>query len=221
MVSAGLWWGPGRFLKLPGDCKMRPGLCTLPRIRAGGTEMKLSILSALITKLIILTPKTCSKSCQPQHPPWDEGGGAGTQLGPSSEEAWVLVLAQPLTGSDVLAGLYLCWSRVSLSEKGKCCSKFLLCIKCHNLEHSHAIIVSFFSCGCACPCLRGFPLKSTVSERQALRLGQGTRLLGLCGCRVTDPSPMCGKWALQHLELLLEWPRLYLLCTKWHKCFMG
>lgn len=39
--------------------------------------------------------------------------------------------------------------------------------------------------------------------------------------RVTHPSPMCGKWALQHLELLLERPRLYLLCTKWPKCFMG
>lgn len=33
---------------------------------AGGTEMKLSILLALITKLIILTPKTCSKSRWPQ-----------------------------------------------------------------------------------------------------------------------------------------------------------
>jgi len=73
---------------------------------ADGTEY----LTALITKLIILTPKTCSKSRWPQHPLWDEEGGAGTQLGPSSDKASVLVLPQPLTGFAILAGVYLGWS---------------------------------------------------------------------------------------------------------------
>lgn len=156
--------------------------------------MKCSILSALITKLIILTPKTCSKSRQPQHPPWDEGGGAGTRLGPSSEEAWVLFLAQPLTGSDVPAGLYLCWSWVSLSEKGKCCSKFLLGIKCHNPEHSHAIVVSFFSCGCVCPVCTVSPWKVPCQKGRPWDSDRGPDCCDSAGAQ-SDP-PITNVWKM-------------------------